>query len=178
MWPSIVRRQCLRRVVCDNQLICQPYRRPRRHALPSSGTGGTGFSPLVSEKIGRYFAWRGFPTSTGPKIYKTLEKARAPRLVRGGAFPQNAPIPGMQHLGQCRGKSAPRAEKAHHVRKRRTFFRKYVRKRRYIAHHSPSRKWENKPTGTRKPRTSRADISRCARATGRLSASKFWKYEL
>ena len=60
-------------------------------------------SPIFSEKIGRYFAWRGFPTSTGPKIYKTLEKARAPRLVRGGAFPQNAPIPGMQHFGQCRG---------------------------------------------------------------------------
>ena len=60
-------------------------------------------SPIFSEKIGRYFARRGFPTSTGPKIYKTLEKARAPRLVRGGAFPQNAPIPGMQHLGRCRG---------------------------------------------------------------------------
>ena len=53
--------------------------------------------PIFSEIFGIYFAWRGFPTSTGPKIYKTLEKARAPRQVRRGAFPQNAPMPSGQH---------------------------------------------------------------------------------
>ena len=56
-----------------------------------------------SEIFGKYFAWRGFPTSTGPKIYKKLEKARAPRLVRAGSFSPETPIPGAQHLGRRSG---------------------------------------------------------------------------
>ena len=105
MWPSIVRRQCLRRVICANQLICMPSQRPDMHSpLPGPVAGFLRFS----ENLGKYFARRRFPTSTGPQINKKLERARAPQLelVR-------------EKRTDLGGKSAPtRAEKAH-VRKTR-----------------------------------------------------------
>ena len=60
-----------------------PPPRDMHSPLPGPVAGFLRFSEI----FGKYFAWRGFPTSTGPKNYKKLDKARAPRLVRAQSFP-------------------------------------------------------------------------------------------
>ena len=87
-----------------NSFACHPTTRDMHSPLPGPVAGFLRFS----EKFGKYLAWRRFPTSTGPQIYKKLERARAPHLelVR-------------EKRTDLGGKSAPtRAEKAH-VRKKR-----------------------------------------------------------
>jgi len=99
------------RLCQSTHLHAIPTTRDMHSPLPGPVAGFLRFS----EKFGKYLAWRRFPTSTGPQIYKKLERARAPRLVRRGSFLRNAPMTGMQHLGPC-GKNAPtRAGKPHQL---------------------------------------------------------------
>ena len=93
------------RLCQSTHLHAIPTTRDMHSPLPGPVAGFLRFS----EKFGKYFVWRRFPTSTGPQIYKKLERARAPHLelVR-------------EKRTDLDGKSAPtRAEKAH-VREKHT----------------------------------------------------------
>ena len=84
-------------------MVRQPIRTlppPARHALrPPSDRRPDIYDFL--ETFGNNFEWRRFPTSTGPQNYEKLEKARASRLVRRGAFPPERAICACFYRADC-----------------------------------------------------------------------------